>query len=406
MAGTPDHVKKFLNNVNQRSLEQYRAETETLHRVRKAVEGIESGPINPWDVKYYTTVAKHNLFRGGSASETTAGYFSVEQSIVGMQILVNKLFGIVMEEASFTEGERWDGNCHRCGLRKFDFRKEEDGTHIGVVYLDLYPREGKYTHAAHFTIRCGCENNGTYQSPIVALVCNFSYPRDDMGVTILSNSEVETLFHEFGHALHSLLSHTTFQHLSGTRTSIDFIETPSHLMEHYVRNPEFLKLIGKHCVTGELLPSELINDLIQSYYAFRVTDVRSQVLLAQFDQTLFGLPDAWSGKSTTDVFATLHQENSVPYADGTHWHSRFGHLVTYGAGYYGYLYASVFAADLWKTCFLDGEKSLSRNAGMKYWKKMLVHGGAKDPNIMLKALLKRDPDVDPFFSSLVPKQFE
>merc|ERR1712176_352699 len=123
----------------------------------------------------------------------------------------------------FSEAERWDGEGDQCTLRKYNFFKESDGMQIGIMYLDLHPREGKYRHAAHFTIRCGCEDNGSYQYPIIAIVCNFSSPRNDMDATLISVTEVETLFHEFGHALHSLLSRTTFQHLSGTRTALDFI---------------------------------------------------------------------------------------------------------------------------------------------------------------------------------------
>jgi intermediate peptidase len=120
-------------------------------------------------------------------------------------------------------------------------------------------------------------------------------------------------------------------------------------------------------------------------------------LYALFDQALFGVPDRNRG-STTDLFAKLHRENNVPYAEGTHWHSRFGHLVTYGAGYYGYLYSQVFAADIWKHGF-EGN-SLQRTSGDDVWHKMLIHGGAKDPNIMLRDVLKREPSVDAFFESM------
>jgi intermediate peptidase len=121
------------------------------------------------------------------------------------------------------------------------------------------------------------------------------------------------------------------------------------------------------------------------------------MLYALFDQALFGVPDP-NRVSTTELFAKLHRINNVPYAEGTHWHSRFGHLVTYGAGYYGYLYSQVFAADIWKYRF-QGD-SLQRESGECVWRDMLIHGGAKDPNVMLQSILKREPSVDSFFESM------
>ena len=366
-----------------------------------------------------------------------AGYFTVEQSLEGMKILVQRLFGIIMEEVPTKPEEQWDvdtttipatatqsTNNHYTSssssstslIRKFQFYQEDDGTPLGTLYFDLHPREGKYVHAAHFTARCGrVSRNGETtkqmdenQLPIVALVCNLSLPLSSLlggssskPTAILSHSEVETLFHEFGHALHSLLSRTKFQHLSGTRAAMDFVETPSHLMEYFVWNEEFLNIIGRHYITGEPIPQQDIQNLIKSRNLFKAIDIQTQVVYGLFDQTIFGDPNVWKGvnndTSTTDVFAALHRQHNVPYVEGTHWHSRFGHLVTYGAGYYSYLYASIFSADLWNTCFAGGKKAFCSQAGHKYWKEILIHGGSKDPNLMLRTMLGRDPKAEEFF---------
>merc|ERR1719223_2088503 len=175
------------------------------------------------------------------------------------------------------------------------------------MYLDLHPRPGKYSHAAHFTVRCGCESHNQlgegaaeYQLPIVALVCNVSPPNSNTGTSaVLSHAEVETLFHEFGHALHSLLSRTSFQHLSGTRVAMDFVETPSHLMEMYIWNKEFLNVIGRHYETGQLIPEKTIENLIQSRYAFKAMETQTQVVYCLFDQQVFGPPERWRAEKTT-----------------------------------------------------------------------------------------------------------
>jgi len=437
MAGNPNQVIQFLKKVGNACEKRYRKDMELLLNAKKHIEGRAGGELcsedggmvlHPWDMNFYNGLVKAHLYQSkddndnddGSSPTSLSGYFTVDQSFEGMKILVQRLFGIAMEEVKTLPEEQWDldhydhmtNNDSKSMIRKFDFFKEEDGSSLGTIYFDLHPRKGKYAHAAHFTIRCGCEardshgvtiDDNNYQLPIVAVVCNLSPPfsNNESTTSVLSHSEVETLFHEFGHALHSLLSRTKFQHLSGTRAAMDFVETPSHLMEYFVWNETFLNIIGRHYITGEPIPKTSIDTLVQSKNLFKAIDIKTQVVYGLFDQTIFGSPENWKGEngltSTTDVFAALHREHDVPYADGTHWHSKFGHLVTYGAGYYSYLYASIFSADLWNTCFAGGTKAFSSDAGLSYWKQILVHGGAKDPNEMLRTILGRDPKADEFF---------
>ena len=348
-----------------------------------------------------------------------------------------RLFGIaVMEFAEhMSPEEQWDviaaaadgendvtTTCTR--IRKFVFVEHESQRPLGTIYLDLFPRDGKYGHAAHFTVRCGCVldamshsssasdsdatssssiSEGQYQLPIIALVCNFTPPTV---APVLAHAEVETLFHEFGHAIHSLLSRTAFQHLSGTRTAMDFVETPSHWMEQYVWDASFLQeFLARHYQTGDPPPPAMIQALVQSRFQFRSLEVQQQLLYAHFDQILFGppqlsttttAPTTNTASTSTQIFAQLHQQRGMPYADGTHWHSRFGHLVTYAGGYYSYLYAQVFASDIWDHCFVDGGHP-QREAGLRWWNKVLIHGGARDPHVMLRDLLGRPPRVDSFF---------
>jgi intermediate peptidase len=394
MAKNQHYVYAFLQSLQKRILSggQYRKEMETLSNAKRKVEQVHDGTLEPWDVPFYTGILKA---QNGFDVSLLSPYLTVPNCIDGMTTLVKQLFGITMVEETMGEDERWDSA--EAQVRKFVFA-DETGRFLGTMYLDLHPREGKYSHAAHFTVQCGCVLDGTsdtpdYQTPIVALVCNMSPGAG----SLLNHHEVETLFHEFGHALHSLLSRTTFQHLSGTRAAMDFVETPSHLFENYAWDPQFLSVMARHYATGEPVPPEMIQKLLHSRNEFRCIETQNQILYALFDQALFGVPDRNRG-STTDLFAKLHRENNVPYAEGTHWHSRFGHLVTYGAGYYGYLYSQVFAADIWKHGF-EGN-SLQRTSGDDVWHKMLIHGGAKDPNIMLRDVLKREPSVDAFFESM------
>ncbi|KAL7533869.1 hypothetical protein ACHAXR_007152 [Thalassiosira sp. AJA248-18] len=440
MVGTPEKVQEFLQRMEERSSHVFRRDMEVMLNAKQHVEG-RGGGIEPWDVPFYTTLIKaqrqHQRWKedhGSSSIDSNddessqfAGYFTVENSIEGMKVLVQDLFGIAMKEVAIPIEERWDvdtttnveqvsvegGNG---GLRKFEFHHEEDGP-LGTMYFDLHPRDGKFVHAAHFTIRCGRirndndgidNTNNDHQLPIVALVCNLS-PSSSASQTLLSHSEVETLYHEFGHGLHSLLSRTSFQHLSGTRAAMDFVETPSHLFETFSRDPGFVsRVLAVHYITGLPMSERRAGHLALSHTDFRGVEVQTQIVHSKFDQALFGenpCSTSLGGCTSTEMFERLHKEAGVPYAKGTHWHSRFGHLVTYGAGYYGYLYAQTFAADIWLSTLAPSMASSSeagavRVGGTKIWKDMLIHGGAKDPKDMIHAVLGRDPSVDPFFKGM------
>lgn len=441
MVGSPEKVQEFLSRMEERSKDVYRRDMESILAAKRHVEGSVGNGIEPWDVPFYAALIKaqrqHQRWKEGNASGSDhggeesaqfAGYFSVENSIEGMKVLVRDMFGIAMEEAEIPVEERWDVDASAAtskqsagegGLRKFEFHHEEEGP-LGTMYFDLHPRDGKFVHAAHFTIRCGrirndddeggqrdSGNSNEHQLPIVALVCNLSPSSGSAASqTLLSHSEVETLYHEFGHGLHSLLSRTSFQHLSGTRGAMDFVETPSHLFETFARDPKFLSagVLARHHVTGLPMSEGKARHLALSHADLRAVEVRTQIVHSRFDQALFG-PNPCSpslgGATSTETWERLHRESDVPFAVGTHWHSRFGHLVTYGAGYYGYLYAQMFAADIWHGALSGavGREGL-REGGRRIWKEMLVHGGSKDPREMMRAVLRREPCVDPFFEGM------
>ena len=400
MAQTPAAVSEFLQDLQGRIQPAYQQEMGMLSHAKQQIEG--NSEIEPWDMKFYTKLLKA---QGGVDPNALAPYLSLSNCLRAMKLLTTTLFGIRMEERKLEDAERWDGddssNTTDEPIRKFVAVEEETGRELGTMYLDLHPRPGKYTHAAHFTVRCGCLENGPnseYQKPIVALVCNMNTGQ----ASFSSHQEVETFLHEFGHALHSLLSRTNFQHMSGTRASMDFVETPSHWMEHYAWCKHFLPLLATNS-NGEPLPESMAQGLSQSRNQFRFIEMQNQIVLSNFDQAIFG-PSGDQRTPTKDIWAAVHKQSGVPFAENTHWFTNVGHLVTYGAGYYGYLYSQVFADAIWNELF--HQQSLNRSAGERIWKKMLIHGGARDANIMLEDLLGHKPTVDHYWKSLVESMKE
>ena len=422
MLQSPQAVYGFLTDLQQRIKPAYQQEMKILSHAKQQVEG--SGTIEPWDVKFYIKLLKT---QNGIDPNALAPYLSLSNCLNGIKIITSSLFGIQMKEMKLDDGERWDividntdnnsnsnnnnngnndyGQQHRrrpnAGeeIRKFVVWEEQTEQELGTIYLDLHPRSGKYTHAAHFTIRCGCLENGPdseYQKPIVALICNMNTGQ----ASFSSHQEVETFLHEFGHAMHSLLSRTSFQHMSGTRAAMDFVETPSLLMEHYAWCEQFLPILATN-ENGEPLPTPMINALVRSRNQFRSLEMQNQIVLSKFDHYIFGGGNSNKNNnimSTKDAWATMHRQSGVPFADGTHWFTNVGHLVTYGAGYYGYLYSQVFADAIWEELF--HKRSLQRSSGERIWKKMLIHGGARDANTILKDLMGEKPTVDKYWKSL------
>ncbi|XP_022941716.1 mitochondrial intermediate peptidase, mitochondrial isoform X1 [Cucurbita moschata] len=377
MASSPAVVVSFLqelsNLVRPSADEEFNQIKE--FKLKKRFNKFED--LEPWDEAYYTSMMKSTAYNLNSS--VISSYFPLSQCIEGLKTLVNSLFGASFNSIPLAPGESWHPD-----VLKLSLHHPEEGD-LGYLYLDLYSRKGKYPGCAHFAIQGGCKvSEMEYQLPVVALVCNFSGSRERSNVR-LNHSEVETLFHEFGHALHSLLSRTEYQHFSGTRVVLDLAETPSNLFEYYASDYRVLRTFAKHYSTGEVIPEKLVKSMQGAKKMFAATELQRQILYALIDQTLFG-ERLTSERDTSSVVAELKRQcTSWKHVDGTHWQTRFFHLLTYGAGYYSYLYAKCFAATIWEK--LCQEDPLSRSTGTALRTKFLQHGGSKEPVDLLKDLV-------------------
>jgi intermediate peptidase len=195
---------------------------------------------------------------------------------------------------------------------------------------------------------------------------------------------MENLFHEFGHAMHSMFAHTRYQHVSGTRCSTDFAEVPSQLMEYYCREPKILKMFAKHYETNEPMSDTLIHKLCESKKMFSSCELQTQVVNSMLDQA-FHTQDL-DQRQTTDFIKNYTQKyHSLPYVSDTHWHLRFTHLVGYGAKYYSYLVSKAIASNIWHECF--ARDPLNSSAGQNYRSKLLEFGGERRPQELLDSLM-------------------
>uniref|UniRef100_A0A7S2RIB0 Peptidase M3A/M3B catalytic domain-containing protein n=1 Tax=Rhizochromulina marina TaxID=1034831 RepID=A0A7S2RIB0_9STRA len=382
---------------------------EELRELQEAKQKMEPSPatqgaslpdIHQWDLPFYSAVVKSQKQLVDPSA--AAPYLPLDQCIQGLRVLCEQLFGLETSLAPASPGESW---ASAGSILKLQLSHASHGP-LGTIFLDLHPRQQKYFHSAHFTVRCGCKvpevmdpdfptechHNG-HQLPVVALVMSLGHRPNDSSMEHLSLQELETLFHEFGHALHSLLSRTTFQHLAGTRTAADFVETPSQLLEMFAWNHDVLSTFARHPLTGTVLPTDLLEGMQKNRRQHSALDSLQQVLLSLVDQRAFSrdaaetmrMPSVEAREYLSSLTKEVHEQvmpTAMPYAEGTNWLARFGHLTTYGATYYGYLYDKAFATQLWHELFAS--QPLNRHAGERLWKNLLLPGGSADPYALLR----------------------
>ncbi|KAK7259831.1 hypothetical protein RIF29_25446 [Crotalaria pallida] len=377
MASSPTVVMSFLLEMSNVVRAKAKEELKLVTKFMRENCGQSDGYLRPWDEAYYMTMMKSSTYKLDSS--VAASYFSLSNCIEGLKALVQSLFGATFYSIPLAPGESWDPQ-----VLKMSLHHPEEGD-LGYLYLDLYSRKGKYPGCAHFAIKGGRRISQTeYQLPVVALICNFSGSRNPSAVR-LNHLEVETLFHEFGHALHSLLSRTEYQHFSGTRVVLDFAEIPSNLFEYYAWDYRVLRTFARHHSTGEEIPQKLVEAMQGAREMFAATDLQRQIYYALVDQTLFG-ERTFPLEDYSSIVAELKRKHTnCEHVEGTHWETRFSHLLNYGAGYYSYLYAKCFAAAIWKN--LCQEDPLSLTTGHALRTKFLQHGGAREPSALLNDLV-------------------
>ncbi|KAJ3069403.1 Mitochondrial intermediate peptidase [Podochytrium sp. JEL0797] len=417
MAQSPERVMKFLESVSRSNWPLAKEDLTRLETVKR-VGGGGKGGITAWDESFYTQFLTP---AGGSNSVTSADevrpYFSVGTTMEGISNLLQDLYGIRLEPATLSPGETWHDD-----VKKVHVVHETEGV-IGVVYFDLFAREkgvqvDKFEGAAQFTVRCsrrlddfeeycGVRRDGLispqtevtrpaedgtqalYQLPIVVLVTQFERPTLD-SPGLLSLGEVETLFHEMGHVIHSVLARTDYQHISGTRCALDFVEVPSNLLESFARDANVLERVGVHYGTGQKVPGELIQGVKARQGLLEAMQRQKQVKMAVLDQLYHSEQmDAMNYDSTLLLAQVQSQFDVIPYVEGTQWQTQFSHLYSYGASYYSYFWARRVSDSIRATVFGGApqrgyDRDRLRHGGEVVRQELLKWGGGRDPWVGLE----------------------
>jgi len=380
MAKTPENVNSFLTNLQGVISERAAADRETL---KEANDGKD---VNYWDIKFLENKLIQEKFNVDE--EKVREYFSLDSTIKGCMAIYEELFSVKFVEEK--PKSAWHPD-----VKKYLVMSE--GKAIAAIYLDLFPRENKYTHAAQFDLRRGrLISADYYESPVIAIVCNFTKPTKDKP-SLLTLDEVSTFFHEFGHGMHNCLTTARLGTQAGTNVKRDFVEVPSQMFERWLEKPEILNRFARHYKTGEPMPEELINNIVKLNYFLKAYNTTRQIFYAMYDQAVHG-PDV--PESTTTLWDNMMLEiTKYPSQPNTHFEASFDHLVSgYSAGYYSYLWSEVMSADFFSR--FEKEGLLNQKLGMEFRVKVLSKGDSMDPAELVKEFLGRESNSDAFLKEL------
>ena len=382
MAKTPQAVYSFLQTVWTPAVAKAKTEAAELQKLMDADKKGEK--LEAWDWWYYTEKlrkAKYDL-----NEEELKPYFKLENVREGVFGLATKLYGLKFEKLT-------DMPVYNKDVETFKVT-DADGSLIGILYTDYFPRAGKGAGAWMNNISEQYIKNGVNHRPIIVNVGNFTKPTSDKP-SLLTMDEVETMFHEFGHALHGLLAQSTYPGLSGTNVARDFVELPSQIMENWCWEPEVMQTYAKHYKTGELMPQALM-DKIQKTGTFNQGFINTELLAASLlDMDYHSMKDTVAFDVNKFESNTMKRIGMIPEIIVRYRSTYFKHIFEgdYAAGYYSYTWAAVLDADAYEK-FKESGNIFNKDVATAFRKNILEKGDSDEPMKLYKAFRGADPNPD------------
>lgn len=399
MAKSGKNVEDFQNSILKTLAPLAKKDTSALQAHAKTL-GIKK--IEHYDIGYVATNLKKKNF--DLDPETVRSYFPLEHVKTELFMLCENLFGIVIAEYPMP---LWHKDVKMYQINTIDIKSEN--TLVGYFAMDLFPRDGKFGHAAMFDIVVPHEHGyktEEYLAPFSSMVCNFptsTKNKNKIMPSLLSLGEVETLFHEFGHLLHMTLSTSRLESQAGANVAWDFVETPSQIMENWVWDKEVMKKLSRHYLTGKCMDDAMIDRIIKGKNFQSAYFYTRQLLQGKLDL------DLHTGK-VKDARLAYRKMNKAYFnielpEKETLFPAGFGHLVGYDAGYYSYLWALVYACDAFESFKTKGNKNVMTNTeiGMKWRHEVLEKGSSEDEMKLITNFLGRKPNNKAFLKEVLGK---
>ncbi|EGV66360.1 zincin [Yamadazyma tenuis ATCC 10573] len=420
MAKNPENVKAFLNKVQATLLDskenRLMDEIRSLYAYKPNADMTLSDDeiiheVKPWDRDYLLNKLQTDPRNSAVDSNEIKEYLSIGTVMSGLNQLFESIYQIQLIPEAVGKGETWEKGQVR-KIRVFDTQNQIT---LGYLYIDFWSPK---VFPSHFTIVCSrqlntdigieskdevknqvhLDDSETYQLPVVSLVFNFHKSTSIFpfatGPSLLNLEQVETIFHEMGHAMHSMIGRTKLQNLSGTRAATDFVELPSVLMESFAKDPRVICKIAKHYKTGEPLDQEMFEKHQKQKVILYDSEIFMQSKMALLDQVLHNadtvalMVDNFDTFDTTPIYHKLESDLGIFADKWSTWHGKFLHLFSYGAVYYSYLLDRAIADKVYKELFYSDPWSLK--AGNKYKESILKWGGTRDPWLCLADALDNE----------------
>ena len=387
MVKNPDAISDFLNKLLTPALPKAKQEVAELNIYAKD-SGFKGDHIMPWDFSFYAE--KLRLEKYDLNDEQLKPYFQLEHCINAIFDLANKLYGLTFNELN-------DIPVYHQDVKVYDV-KDRDGSHLALFYADFFPRESKRGGAWMTEFRGQRIYNNIDERPLISIVTNFTKPTADTP-SLITHDEFTTLLHEFGHALHGILTKGKYESMTGTSVDHDFVELPSQIMENWCYEPEYLNTFAKHYQTGETIPSELIDKIVESknylsaYYHIR------QLQFGILDMAWHTLTEIFESDPLTFEKNALSATNVLPSIPECIISTAFSHIFAggYCAGYYSYKWAEVLAADGFSRF---KENGIFNQEVASSFRELLEKGDSIDPAVLYRNFRGHDPEPEALLKQL------
>ena len=392
MAKNGATATEFLEQLKTGLQPKFGAELEEFRQIKVQETGDTNAQIALWDWRYFANQLKKQKYNVDA--EQLRVYFPYQQVLDGMFAIYQRIFGLKFEPIE--PPYKWIGD-----LQLYAVSDAKTGEPLGLFYLDMFPREGKYNHFAQFGIIDGkLLADGRYQRPVVALICNFPAPTKDHP-SLMSHNDVETLFHEFGHAMHSILTRARYARFSGTSVPRDFVEAPSQMLQNWVWDKKVLdSFAADYRDPSKKIPAEVLAQLKAARLATQGDFYRRQLSFGLTDLTLHTQIHDDNAKDVLPLSNKVLGEVFLPLPEDTAFVAYFGHIIGYAAGYYGYAWADAIAADMATVFESAPDGYFDQEAGMKLRKEIYEVGDSRDVNISIEKFLGRPRSIEPFLKKI------
>ena len=390
MAKNYKTLEKFLKGLQKEVTPLAQKELKEYLKFKEETIGQKADEMPAWELPYWENEYKKKYYQVDN--DKIKEYFQADRVIAGMFDIFGNLFGVTFEKADLPT---WHPD-----VLVYQIKDKKSGELISNFYLDMFPRDGKYTHAATWSFVDRFQlPDGSYQTPSVVIAANFT-PAGNGVPALMEHSEVETLFHEFGHVLQMSMATSKYATLTGDNVAWDYIETHSQLLENWAWQPQVIKQISAHYKTGEPLPDEMIDALVKSKKAGAATAFIRQNFLGQFDVAAHA---ADKRVDTTKLYAQMMKDiTGIPMTPGTYPQASFGHIMSltdpYDVGYYVYAWSLVIAQDIFSQFQQQGLFNAELGARLREY--VYTPGTVYDENEMVEKFLGRPYNDKAFLKNL------